>query len=105
MTGAGDAPPQRSLSPDLVLGRAPGLLVREVDGETVVFQPDGALFVLDPLASVVWGLLDGRTPLATTYAELATAFGETPDRIATDVAALLGPMLDAGLLVAAAGSG
>lgn len=77
-----------TLSPESVLRRLPSPQVCwvEVDGEAVAYDAGGdALHLLDPIASLVWGLLDGETSLRQTSDELARAFGEDPQRILDDV--------------------
>lgn len=77
----------------------PAVVAVELDGETVVYDEEsGALHLLDPIATVVWGCLDGKTTLAQTGADLATAFGAAPDAVAGDVVELVARLGRLGLL-------
>ncbi|MDQ3628142.1 MAG: PqqD family protein [Actinomycetota bacterium] len=79
------------LTPDAVLRRLPSPRVSwvEVDGEAVAYDAENdALHLLDPIASIIWGLIDGKTTLHQTSDDLAGAFGQDPHRILDDVMAL-----------------
>lgn len=80
--------------------KAAALVEQELDGERVVWHPvTGELHHLDAVATVVWALLDGVTPLAETVAELAAGYGADPAVVARDVHALVERLTGAGLLV------
>lgn len=70
-----------------------------MDGETVVYDEETQkLHHLDPVASVVWALLDGHTPLTKTCDELAQAFGTPVETIRPDVLSVVGFFAAEGLL-------
>jgi hypothetical protein len=80
--------------------RPDGLIVHVLDGEAVIFsEHDQQLHHLDPIATCVWGLLDGATPLSVTVAELAEAFGVAAEVVTADVRTLVETLLSADLLV------
>lgn len=76
------------LTPETVLARRrpPAVEWVEIDGEAVVWSDEPeALHRLDPIATLVFQLCDGVTPLRQTVAELADAFGQRPEVVAPDV--------------------
>ena len=53
--------------------------------EAVVFHPAlRAAHVLDPTATLLWQCLDGKSPLAEIFADLADAFSVPPARVEAD---------------------
>lgn len=74
------------------------LVAVELDGETVVYAPDGTLHKLDAVATTAWRLLDG-SPLSALVDDLATAY-PTTDRavIARDVLGYVERLAELGLL-------
>lgn len=58
----------------------------EVEGETVVYHCDHAqLHLLDPIATLIWRLMDGHATLRQTSEELAEVFGRSAEDTLTDV--------------------
>lgn len=58
----------------------------ELDGEGVLYDEEtNQIHLLDPIATLIWGGLDGRTSLEELSAELSGAFGADPDRVRFDV--------------------
>lgn len=75
------------------------LVVHEVDGELVVYDPTRELLHhLDATATVVWWLLDGTTPVMQTIDELASTYHTTREQVAPGVDALVARLRAAGLL-------
>lgn len=75
---------------DGVFQHRPGVLGTELDGETVVFQPEReSLTLLDPVGTVIWTLLDGTVSVRTLCAELAEAYGAPLGQVQHDVLELV----------------
>ena len=71
----------------------------ELDGETVVYDPDnGELHLLDRVATVVWSCLDGTDTLDDICHDLAEAYGEPLGRVCSDVLALASSLAVKGLI-------
>jgi hypothetical protein len=82
------------------LARAARLVAVELDGETVIFDPeDEGLHLLDPVASVIWSALDGEMPLDELCAALAAEFGAPAAQVRGDVGSLVQELLDKDLVV------
>jgi PqqD family protein of HPr-rel-A system len=66
------------------------LAVRDVEGETVVFDRSGGrVHTLNPTASFVWATLDGQTDSDTIAARVAERFAVESAVAVRDVQALL----------------
>lgn len=86
-----NGPPTPALTADSVLRRhtSPHLEQVEVAGETVVYDCQaGSLHLLDPLATVIWTLLDGTATLRETSEEVAGIFGHPVDEVLEQVRSL-----------------
>lgn len=58
----------------------------ELDGEGVLYdEVTNQIHLLDPIATLIWSGLDGRTTLEALSAELSEAFDADPDRVRFDV--------------------
>ena len=77
------------------------------DGVSGVVTPDGvvlhrhvtdAIALLDPLAGVIWRLLDGSAPIHELAADLADAFDHPVDTVRADVDRLLHQLADNGFI-------
>lgn len=80
----------------------PGIVGVIAEDGVVVFDPDrGQLTLLDPVAGVVWRLLDGSVAAEHLVHELAHAFDQPEAAVAADIQALLGQLDRDGLLVQA----
>ena len=89
------------VTPDVVPVRREAPVVEwvEVDGEVVAWHTEHEeLHRLDPIASLVFLLCDGVTPLRVTVDELATTFAQPVDRIEADVLTLVTGLARDGLL-------
>jgi hypothetical protein len=85
-------PPPEELRPH------PQVVVREADGGLfLVHLASGATFRLNGAGKAVWDALSGGR---TVEEVVPTLRGAPPDRIRADVDALIGDLVDAGLLVA-----
>jgi hypothetical protein len=79
--------------------RVHAALTLEFDGECVVYDArTGNVHRLDPIGSIVWQLLDGRTTVDVLVPDLAAAFSADPGVIRKDVDGLLRGLSEAGLL-------
>lgn len=71
---------------DLVTRPRARVAAAEIDERAVLFDEDtGRLHSLDPIATVVWGCLDGTATLRDVAGEIAAAFGADPAMVADDV--------------------
>lgn len=89
------------LGPSAVLARRPSPAVEwvELDSEIVAWNADGeSLHLLDPIASLVFQLMDGEATLAVTIDDLAEAFGRPPEQIEPDVVHCAASLEEMGLL-------
>ena len=94
------APEQDALEPSAVLRRRPGPDVEwvEVDGEIVAWNADSeSLHLLDPIAALVFQLLDGVSTLETTSQDLAGAFNRDIDQVRADVLRFAAALQDIGV--------
>lgn len=94
-----DQPPGESISPDHVPTPRADLAVAELEGETVLGDPQtGRVHHLDPIGSAVWALLDGRRSVRALAAELAAAYEAERSVVEADVLALSRRLGGQGLL-------
>jgi hypothetical protein len=94
-------PAEPDLTPDSVLRRhgSPRLEQVEVDGETVVYDCEaGSLHLFDPLATVIWTLLDGTTTLRETSEQIAAIFERPTDEVLAHVQEFAGDLEVAALV-------
>ena len=76
------------------------VLSRRLETETVLLDLDsGHYFDLDETGGRIWAALVAGEPEEALVAELASEFDAPPERIAADVAGLLGELEHAGLVV------
>lgn len=86
------------------LGRADRLTSVELDGETVIHDDsNGSVHVLDPIATVVWAVLDGTSTLEEIAVDLAEAFAAPVAQVNEDVLALARRLGRSGLLAGVRG--
>lgn len=99
------------LDPDEVelttaVGPAGTLTNVELDGETVIYdESNGSIHLLDPIATVVWSVLDGTSTLAEIAADVAEAFSAPVAQVSDDVLALARMLGRSGLLAGVRGDG
>ncbi len=88
-----------------LLRRNPDMTVTSMEDGTFVVDPSTqAIFYLDTLAGGVWTALAEPMSAADLEALLLEAFPDRPrETISADLTALLGRMIDRGLLLTAAG--
>ena len=87
-TTKGQVPQAPAPAPSDVMRRRPSPDVEwvEVGGEIVAWNAVGeSLHLLDPVAAIIFQLLDGITPLEVTSRELAEAFGRDLEQVRADV--------------------
>ena len=71
----------------------------ELDGETVVYDPEREeVHLLDSVATSVWSLLGEEESLSVVCDELAAAFGAPLDQVRSDVLMLVSKLHDSGLI-------
>ncbi len=90
----------KALESSAVLARRPSPHVDwvEVEGEVVVWNAEAeALHLLDPIAALVFQLLDGATPLEQTAGDLAEVFGRDIDLVRADVLRFAASLEDIGI--------
>lgn len=80
-----------------------GVVSIELDGEIVLTAPDDGVegqrsHLLDPIASIVWKCLDGRTSLAALADDVAAVVDGDAAEIAADLVALFSTLGRAGVL-------
>lgn len=84
---------------DVAIGQRPGLLGQEVANELVIYEPwSRALFVLDPVATLIWRTVEQPTSLTTLCHALAERFSVTVAQVATDMRDSLMALLGGELL-------
>ena len=81
----------------------PSVAWAEVDGEAVVYDEiQRKVHVLSPTATLVWGGIDGRTPLEQIAEDLSASFGEALPIVRSDVVELARDLVGRGLIAGAA---
>lgn len=77
----------------------PGLHAIDVDREVLLLDPRTArLHLLDPVASVIWGVLDGEVTVDELAADLADVFGVPVPTVRADLDSLVRAFDGAALL-------
>lgn len=78
----------------------------EVDGEGVLYdETTNRVHVLDPIATLIWGGLDGHTTLEELSEELSRAFEADVKRVRMDVLDAVRELASQELLTAGPGGG
>lgn len=78
---------------------APGVLVQEMDGESVLLHSDGErYFCLDGVATRIWQHLLGHRQLARICQEMQKEYDVDESRLRTDVLQLVDELLAAGIV-------
>jgi hypothetical protein len=84
---------------------APGVLFRQLGGETVLLHPDsGFYFGLDIMGTLVWQLLEEHGRLQPVLDALIREFEVEEERCRADLLRLVGELLENGLVVTATAS-
>lgn len=97
------------LDPDSIdlaaaIGPADTLSSVELDGETVIYdESNGSVHLLDPIATIVWSVLDGTSTLEEICADLVETFGADPAQVRGDVVTLARHLGRSGLLAGVRG--
>jgi hypothetical protein len=86
-----------------LLSQRPGTVVRTIGAALYLADPEGrAIRRMDPLAALIWEILESPASQGEIAALVAEVFpGTKPDRIAEDVDGLIGQLVGAGLVAAA----
>jgi hypothetical protein len=96
---ASGVPPNHSAKRSDPPAHAPETVTLELDGETILYQRrTGAVHRLDPVGSVVWRFLDGKTAVADLVDDLSVAFATDVDVVRDGVSTLLVQLTEASLL-------
>ncbi|MBI5462519.1 MAG: PqqD family protein [Gammaproteobacteria bacterium] len=75
------------------------LLVREVDGETVILDRKADLIhTLNPTASFIWNAMQHGTSIQDIVQSMAATFEVDAEKATADVTTVLGNFRDLGLL-------
>lgn len=93
--------PSVPAGPETVLSRvgSPALEFVEVDGEAVVYHCERrSLHVLNPIATLIWLGLDGRSTLLQLSTELADHFAQPLPEVMAQVTALAAQLAESGLV-------
>ena len=96
---ASGVPPDDSAKRSDPPAHAPETITLEVDGEMILYQRrTGAVHRLDPVGSVVWRFLDGKTAVDDLVGDLSDAFATDADVVRDGVDSLLAQLTEASLL-------
>ena len=94
------------VSRDVVYKPSDDLVVREIDGQTIIVpigtgigDLEDELYALNDTARVVWDKLDGTRTLAAVLDELAHEYAAPAEQIDADVAGLLEELLKRRMVV------
>jgi len=77
-----------------MLVRSSSVLWRELDGETILLDPQaGCSYNLNPVGTLIWKLLDGQHDAETIVAAICEAYEVEPEQAWQDVQRLLDDLL------------
>ena len=95
-----------TVSRDVVYKPSDDLVVREIDGQTIIVpigtgvgDLEDELYALNDTARAVWAKLDGTRTLGAVVDELAKEYTAPADQIDADVSGLLEELLKRGMVV------
>ncbi len=92
----------QTVSPSSTVARAPGVLMVEVDGETVLMSVEkGSYFGLAATAQDIWIRLERKTTAGALCAELIAAYDGETGHVESETLGFLNEMAAAGLITAA----
>lgn len=99
MTGEGTAPAAAARLAERRLRRRSDVHEVRLDAELVLYDArTGSLHQLDPIAAMIWGLLDGTGALGDWLPTMAARFGVDVEIVASDVMRLVEELDGLGLL-------
>jgi hypothetical protein len=81
-----------------------GLVTRNIAGETIIVPVRSnvaeidSIYTLNEVASLVWGMIDGRTTVAQLADAICESYEVTQEEAAKDLDELLGTLESAGLI-------
>lgn len=89
----------RRLGAAVRVARGTGVLCRELDGETILLDPEsGTYYALNEVGSRVWELAAERPSVEEILRRLGEEYAVDESTLGRDVDALLGRLLDEGLI-------
>ena len=80
------------------------LVTRSITGETIIVPVHGhvgdldSIYTLNEVGTVVWGLLDGETPVSQIIDTISSEYEATRSETEADIIELIGSMEAAGLI-------
>ena len=75
---------------DVTVRRNPDILFREIEGESVLLDPDqGTYYTLNETGTAVWNLIEEPTPVTGLIATLLEQYEVTPEQAKSEVDKLL----------------
>jgi len=87
------------MSLEVVLRRNPDAAYRVYDGQaTIVLPSRTAVHVLNPIGSLVWEQLDGRTSLAQILDRVLEEYDVSRESAAADMMQFIGDLRDHGMV-------
>lgn len=79
--------------------RLPGLRVKEVEEEILIFKPEtGEAFLLNPTASAIFELCDGERTVSSIISTILSLVEADPEKVQADVMKALEEMEQKGLI-------
>ena len=91
-------PEDQSLTPDSVVKVAPDVLFSEVQGEAVLLNvKTGIYFGLNQVGTSIWNSLEESVTLRVLQEKLVEQYEASPERVWTDLSALIGNLHDRSL--------
>ncbi len=85
---------------DAKLTPAPGVLIRTIEGESLVLSiPSQEYFGLDPVGTRMWELVTTKETIEEAYRSLLGEFDVAPEVLRQDLTDFLQQLLDSGLLM------
>ena len=92
-------PEDQSLTPDSVVKVAPDVLFSEVQGEAVLLNvKTGIYFGLNQVGTSIWNSLEESVTLRVLQEKLVEQYEASPERVWTDLSALIGNLHDRSLV-------
>ena len=91
-------------SENACFSQAQDLVARSIGGETLIVPVRNrvgdldAIYSLDTVSSMIWGLIDGQTSLGQVLNAVCDAYDVDPEQAANDIAEFLSSLESAGLI-------
>ncbi len=91
--------PTPDLGPEVIVRRAPGAIVKDLQGTTVVAANEGGQgHCMDPIGQRIWDCLEQPRTLQELCSVLCAEYAVDPDICLRDTIAFVGELLTKGLL-------